>query len=218
MAAKEARSGRQTRQWILETSLELFNTHGSAAVSTKKIAAEMGISPGNLYYHFKNKEEIIREMLMEKFNQFTLDISDSRLGPLQKFLNTMQTILAAWQDHAFFKRELVTLLENDFRLKQCYLENPKIVFQRAQLMFEELKSAGLLHVPHEKTVTDLLTLSIVVIDSWPNFLQINDRKLDRKNLQAGVELIIQIWRPYFSPKGLEHLDRLRRIESPERDG
>ncbi len=48
-----------TRARIVEAALALFNADGSHAVSTRHIAAPLGISPGNLYYHFANKEEIV---------------------------------------------------------------------------------------------------------------------------------------------------------------
>ncbi|HEY5975523.1 MAG TPA: TetR/AcrR family transcriptional regulator, partial [Geobacteraceae bacterium] len=50
----------RTKSRILETAIELFNDKGTKAVTTNHIAAALGISPGNLYYHFRNKEEIIR--------------------------------------------------------------------------------------------------------------------------------------------------------------
>ena len=52
----------KTRDRIVETSRELFNEEGASRVTTNHIAAAMTISPGNLYYHFRDKEEIIREI------------------------------------------------------------------------------------------------------------------------------------------------------------
>ncbi len=69
----EKKRPRRTRERILETSLALFNRDGAPRVTTADIAGEMNISPGNLYYHFRNKGEIIGE-LYEEF--------ESRLKPL----------------------------------------------------------------------------------------------------------------------------------------
>jgi AcrR family transcriptional regulator len=58
----------KTRDRILECALQLFNLQGEPNVSTLEIANEMGISPGNLYYHFHGKEPLVLG-LFERFEE-----------------------------------------------------------------------------------------------------------------------------------------------------
>lgn len=69
------------KEKIIYTALKLFNESGSNSVTTNHIADKMGISPGNLYYHFANKKEIIRKILeimtIEYDEIFNIDIDSN---------------------------------------------------------------------------------------------------------------------------------------------
>ncbi|MEO8876132.1 MAG: helix-turn-helix domain-containing protein, partial [Polyangiaceae bacterium] len=46
-----------TKDRVLHMAVRMFNRQGTSAVTTNHIAAELGMSPGNLYYHYRNKED-----------------------------------------------------------------------------------------------------------------------------------------------------------------
>src|ERR1051325_32375 len=67
----------KTRDRILECALQLFNEKGEPNVSTMEVANEMGISPGNLYYHFHGKEPLILGL----FERFQGELAPCRHPP-----------------------------------------------------------------------------------------------------------------------------------------
>lgn len=66
MSARVAGTPRKTRERILDCALHCFNARGEAQITTLEIATELGISPGNLYYHFHGKEPLLLA-LFERF-------------------------------------------------------------------------------------------------------------------------------------------------------
>lgn len=52
-----------TKQKILKVSLELFSRYGYSAVSIRDICRQVQIKESTVYYHFKNKQAILKELL-----------------------------------------------------------------------------------------------------------------------------------------------------------
>jgi AcrR family transcriptional regulator len=86
----------KTSERILEQARCMFNEQGVAAVSTADIAEALHISPGNLYYHFNNKQDLLVQ-LCEQCHQ--------RLRPILAMLSIGQ---ASWQE---LHMQLIHLLE-----------------------------------------------------------------------------------------------------------
>ena len=72
MPSSPPKKPRRTAERILDVTLELFNRFGEPNVSTTLISAELGISPGNLYYHYPAKDELINTL----FNRYELALNE----------------------------------------------------------------------------------------------------------------------------------------------
>ena len=70
-----------TKQKIINASIQLFNAHGIANVRLQQIAAETGISPGNLAYHYRNKEAIVQAVNEELYQEVAEVLSAYRIFP-----------------------------------------------------------------------------------------------------------------------------------------
>jgi len=111
--AQEKPTKIKTRDRILKTSLALFNSEGEAQVSTVDIAAVLGISPGNLYYHFKGKEAIIEAL----FDDFETELRQVLSAPIEKPLSLednwifIYIIFEEINDFRFFYEGMSSILE-----------------------------------------------------------------------------------------------------------
>src|SRR5580704_15984303 len=114
----------RTRGRILDAARRLFNERGTAAVSTNLIAAQAEISPGNLYYHFGDKREIIRALqaqIVARNEDRWEPSADARENLAKLRENVLAAMALAW-DYRFFERELLALLRADPELRAVYTE------------------------------------------------------------------------------------------------
>lgn len=188
-----------TREKILDTALTLFNNEGTAAVSTNHIAEAAGISPGNLYYHFRNKDEIIRGLFERLFaaNDAAFALSADQLptlDDLQRMVKTNYKIL--WQ-YRFAHRELAALLHADAELRSRFLSVRKRGFEGFHQLLNAFAAAGIIHAPADpKAVQNLAETCWLITEFWLNSLEVSGKTVNEAQMERGVALMMQILEPY----------------------
>jgi AcrR family transcriptional regulator len=191
---------RDTKSVILDTAIRLFNQHGSRSVSTNRIAAEMSISVGNLYYHFENKEEIIRALHSRMAAEIEELWSDVGKPTISRFGRIIDQQLQHMWEYRFFQRERLTLLKDDPLLMKKHRE----VWQRRREAINAyvggLMDAEVLSVQEDEATIQALVKAIWILsESWLSFLELEGTKVDRKTIRAGTDMIVRIFRPYLAP-------------------
>jgi AcrR family transcriptional regulator len=190
-----------TRERILNTALELFNEEGTAAVSTNHIAKAAGISPGNLYYHFRNKEEIIRAIYgrLRPIWEATVSVPTDRLPTLADLERIIDDHFRILWEYRFFYREMPALLRRDPGLMASYHEVREAGLANLEGLLRIFTQVGVLDVADpDQALPELARIIWVLADFWFPFAEldrINGRQVD---LREGSILILRVLSPYLA--------------------
>ena len=179
---------RRTAERILETTLALFNRFGEPNVSTTLISAEMGISPGNLYYHFPAKDELINS-LFDRYEQALNDLLPASDGVCNVedawfFMHTLFELI--WQ-YRFLYRDLNDLLSKNRRLEMHFQWVLKSKSLAVKTMLAGMTRAGVLNMQaHEAEST--ATSMVVLLTYWLSFEYVRNPRqaLEPANAQSAL--------------------------------
>ncbi|MBJ9721849.1 TetR/AcrR family transcriptional regulator [Acinetobacter calcoaceticus] len=174
----------KTKDRILQISLQLFNERGERSVTTNHIAAELGISPGNLYYHFRNKHEIIKE-LMYQYQAETLELlslPDDRPLTTNDKINYFQVLSGQLWSYRFIHRDVYHLVESNEDFKKIYPRFAGQVMQQGQKIYQAFVDAGLMKMTASEIEALIINLWIV-LTNWTNFLYMSGHISDNNHLE-----------------------------------
>lgn len=204
----------KTKERILHISLQLFNERGERAVTTNHIAAELGISPGNLYYHFRNKQEIIKE-LMEQYQKETLGMlslpEDRPLNANDK-IHYFQVLSSQLWAYRFLHRDVYHLVENNTDFRKIYPRFAGQVMQQGQKIYQAFVDAGLMKMTASEIEALIINLWIV-LTNWTNFLYMSGHISDSNHLEEkwvwqALRQMVFLEGPYLMGESRETYERL----------
>lgn len=203
----------KTRDKIIQASIDLFNEHGERNVTTNHIAAHLGISPGNLYYHFRNKEDIILSIYEEYAGKLLLDtfpIASPDIEPLDAIINYMDTVFQAMSRFRFFYANLPVLLDKNPSLREKYVEVQEYISKQVSDLLISLRDVDMIAFEDEE-LPDLVSVLRIVNTFWLSFYQTQNLnpEIDSSVFFEGVLKIFALIRPYTTPKALPDFIKAR---------
>lgn len=192
---------RDTRELILATSLELFNTYGEPNVTTNHIADEADISPGNLYYHFRRKDEIIIELFKRFLSRFQplIDIPEDILLNAEDLWFQLHLSFELKGEYRFLYRNLADLTATIPDLDRAMRGLLVRERQSAWNSLSGLEKTGVLHIlPLQK---ELLTDSVLLsLTYWVPFADLFEAGgLDDGSAQVhAIARVMMLITPYLA--------------------
>ncbi len=199
----------KTRQRILDTSLAMFNLQGEPNVTTNHIADELEISPGNLYYHFRNKDDII-EQLFQRYEErmdSALVAPEGRLPNLEDIWLQLHLVFECIWEYRFLYRDLVDILSRNRHLRMRFARILKRAAGNATTVMRGLVQAGVMRASGteiEGTATNIL----VIATFWLNYASVRGDKDEQEAIRNGIVQVMMLISPFLRDEERVHLNTL----------
>ncbi len=201
----------KTRERILETSLAMFNAQGEPNVTTNHIADELEISPGNLYYHFRNKEDIVEQVFARYETRMdeALLVPEGRLPNLEDVWMQLHLIFECMWDYRFLYRDLVDIVLRNRKLKQHFARILNRAATSAETVLRGLAQAEILRAtPDEIHATAENVLLVATF--WLNYNTVRGARPDasQEDLTHGIYQVMLLIAPFLRDAERAHLNTL----------
>jgi len=197
----------KTKEKILVTSVELFNRSGVVAVTTNHIAKGMGISPGNLYFHYDNKEEIVAE-LFRRMGKETYEIwkpaKSSKLTPIQ-FLDANFEIY--WK-YRFFHREMYALRRKDAELSKMWTRHMDKMMKLMKLLYHQwMKKGYMTALKDEREMMYVYESLLAMATTFLQFFESTERSPGRRSIERGKTHVARLLLPYTADQTKDEFEK-----------
>jgi AcrR family transcriptional regulator len=197
-----------TRARIVDTAVRLFNESGSGAISTNHIAQALGISPGNLYYHFANKEAIVRAVFARLHEAWTAAaaLPADRPPAVTDLRHILIAYLEVVWEYRFYYREIPVLMQRDPELARLYQAERRQGLANIEALMRYFVVAGVMRLPDDgaaapetaPVVPELARICWLIVDFWLPFEELSGAPAGPADLHRGVDLILLVLRPYLT--------------------
>ena len=211
-----------TKEKILRAARELFNEQGVEAVTVRHIAARIGISHGNLCYHFPRKEDIIMALYQGVVEGMSREIegwrnrSGAESSPLALVLQTITVSYALQYENRFLMIDFVNIMRR--------IPEIRTHFRAVFLLRKEQFTRELLHLRDEGYLRDdladadyenLALHAYQMGDFWLSEAEILFDGEESRKLTTYTALACSMLVPYLSERGRDAYARIMKSLFPD---
>jgi AcrR family transcriptional regulator len=199
----------KTKDRIVLVSIDLFNRDGVVPVTTNHIAKQLGISPGNLYFHFSNKEEIIRQifrmMQTEIYSLWRVKKGQRLSHPLDLIERTLEV---CWQ-YRFIFRESYYLRRKDPLMGKLWKAHIQKCLRLMELMYKRwLKVGWMTPIKSKDEIYFLVTMILSTASTFMQFYESAEKQPSRRHVAEGKRYIARLLVHYTQGEMCEDFQRL----------
>lgn len=206
---------RRTRERILETSLALFNRDGEPHVTTADIANEMNISPGNLYYHFRNKDDIIGELYRDLEVKIAplLAAPEHRAPDVEDLWLLLHLLFERMREYRFFYRDLDEITSRNRRIAARFGDLIRHFEATATKLCQGLVAVNAMRAT-EREIAALASNVVLVSTYWMSFQRFGhptaDTAVDAESARLGQAAlqVLALIAPFLLGGGRTLIERL----------
>ncbi len=201
------------KEEIIDLSLKLFNEYGIDKVSTNLISRKLNISPGNLYYYFKNKEDILNEIFIKYEEDFNKKITPITQGNsnieiyLQSYIDSIFYI--QWR-YRFFYLNMFSIMKShsDIHIKCLILTKKNEIILRKivdGLFFEKMINI------QDDDIEHLCDVIKVHTTSWMSYrITVSNKNMTQSLIHKEIMNLLYILKSISTDNGNIFLSKIKR--------
>ena len=190
----------------------MFNAQGEPNVTTNHIADELEISPGNLYYHFRNKDDIIEQLfaVYEQRMDTALVAPSGRLPGLEDVWLQLHLVFECLREYRFLYRDLVDILSRNRKLKLRFARIMARAETSITALLHGLGGSGAMRAS-DREIRALSENVLLIATFWMSFTSVRGGRPDdgdEAELNRGIHQVMMLLAPFLRDAEREHLGAL----------